>query len=169
MSDKKEGFPTIQYDHNWPNLTVPSSVNRMFPALTSRWIRCKLCRYSNPAKASLQMAPISSSLNGHLCTEMKRSRQWHKAFLTDAQVYNVNLQRNLLTFNDIGCWTKAIFHHKLKNIITTKSICLCNIQHFLVPGVRMYCLHVETITYPCMVITQIAAFIHNCVSMSELM
>ena len=51
-----------------PSLTTPLSVSRMLPALTSRWIRLRPCRYSRPCRASVQMTPISSSCSGFLCT-----------------------------------------------------------------------------------------------------
>lgn len=59
------------------SLTVPFSVSRMFPALMSRWMRPRLCRYDRPHTTPSQIAAISSSRRGRLCTWLyKYKEKW---------------------------------------------------------------------------------------------
>ena len=53
-----------------PSRTEPSSVSRMFAALTSRWIRPDWCRYASAASTSCATTAISASLRGALKTSI---------------------------------------------------------------------------------------------------
>lgn len=57
---------------------MASSVRRMFPALTSRWIRCIECKYSNALNVSHTIVAISPSASGFLWTKTTRSMSGSK-------------------------------------------------------------------------------------------
>jgi len=68
---------TWRWRDNWPSLTHPLSVSRMFPALISRCICPLPWRNSRPSNAWEQIAPISSSCKGFLWTKQKDNHHHH--------------------------------------------------------------------------------------------
>ena len=90
-----------------PSLTIALSEIKMLPALTSRWIRRRPCRYSRPCRASVHMTPISSSWSGFLCTGKQ-----HRPVVQNDNSHDGTANRTTLQCNHCK-WTAGLLNHTL--------------------------------------------------------